>query len=105
MAASQQPADDQPVRSSEPRGPRLVSMPGSGARRPILFVNPLSDADFSRRAGELVENGARRPEEPADGLRPTYPNVVARKREISGEAESWYVYRDGHWVDDEPPHR
>jgi hypothetical protein len=80
-----------------------VSIPGGNARRPNLFVNPLSDEAFAHRTAECVRRGTSRPEDLADELRPTYPDVVARKREISGEAESWYVYRDGHWVDDEPP--
>ena len=78
-----------------------MSSTGGAGRRPNLFVNPLSDTDFARRAADFVSNGTTRPEDLADQLRPTYPAVVARKREIEGEAESWYVYRDGHWVDDE----
>jgi hypothetical protein len=82
---------------------RLVSILGSGTRRPNLFVNPLSDASFAQRTHDLVAAGAGRPEELVEQLQPTYPDVVARKREISGEAESWYVYRDGHWVDEDRP--
>lgn len=78
-----------------------MSIPGSGTRRPNLFVNPLSDTTFAQHAADLVSSGISRPEDLADQLRPSYPNVVARNREISGEAESWYVYRDGHWVDEE----
>jgi hypothetical protein len=79
-----------------------VSLGGSGGRRPNLFLNPLSDTEFARRTADIVTGGTTRPEDLADQLRTDYPNVVARKREISGEAESWYVYRDGHWVEDEP---
>lgn len=79
----------------------VVSVAGAAARRPNLFVNPLSDAVFARRTSDLVTAGATRPEDLADQLRASYPNVVARKRDISGEAESWYVYRDGHWIDEE----
>jgi hypothetical protein len=78
-----------------------VSIAGNGAHRPNLFVNPLSDAEFAQRTADVVSDGAARPEDLAEQLRPAYPNVVARMREISGEAESWYVYRDGHWVDEE----
>jgi hypothetical protein len=74
----------------------------TGGRQPNLFVNPLSDLVFAQRTADFVTNGVRRPEDLADQLRPAYPLVVARKREIEGEAESWYVYRDGHWVDDVP---
>jgi hypothetical protein len=92
--------DEAPVPRA-PRVPRLVSISGSGVVRPNLFVNPLSDATFAQRTTEFVRHGASRPEDLADQLRPAYPDVVARKREIEGEAESWYVYRDGHWVDED----
>ena len=101
MAASQRAGDDDPTHRPEPRGTRLVSISGSGSRRPNLFVNPLSDVTFARRTADFVSGGTSRPEDLVEQLRPTYPNVVARNREISGEAESWYVYRDGHWVDEE----
>lgn len=80
----------------------LVSMPGGSAGRPNLFVNPLSDEAFARQTADFVSGGTSRPEDLEAQLRPAYPNVLARKRDISGEAESWYVYRDGHWVEDEP---
>jgi hypothetical protein len=107
MTASQRAEDGEPMRQREPnqaqtgRIPRLVSIAGSGRVRPNLFVNPLSDAGFARRTTEFVRDGAVRPEDLADRLRPTYPGVVARARDIEGEAESWYVYRDGHWVDED----
>jgi len=93
------------MRRPEPRGIRLVSIAGTGTRRPNLFVNPLSDTAFAQRTAELVTGGVVTPDDLVAQLRPVYPNVVARKREIEGEAESWYVYRDGHWIDDEPTHR
>jgi hypothetical protein len=106
LATSQRAADDEPsgrpnVRSlRSPQSLRLVIGDGHG-NRPNLFVNPLSDAAFAQQTADLVTDGTARPEELADKLRDAYPDVVARKREISGEAESWYVYRDGHWVDDD----
>src|SRR4051794_9124601 len=107
MAASQRGEAGEPVGQREPNRPRigrmphLVSIAGSGRVRPNLFVNPLSDVSFARRTTDLVREGAVRPEDLADQLRPAYPDVVARARGIEGEAESWYVYRDGHWVDDD----
>lgn len=101
MTASRRAADEDTAGRPELRRPRLVSIPGSGARRPNLFVNPMSDAAFAQQTADFVTGGTTRPEDLADQLRPAYPNVVARMREISGEAESWYVYRDGHWVDEE----
>lgn len=78
-----------------------MSVGDPGKARPHLFVNPLSDTGFAQQTSDFVREGAVRPEDLADQLRPAYPDVVARKREISGEAESWYVYRDGHWVDED----
>jgi hypothetical protein len=99
MAQSERTTDEQSGRPA--RSPRLVSVNGHGpARRPNLFVNPLSDVEFAQRSADFVTGGTNKPEDLADQLRPAYPNVVARMREISGEAESWYVYRDGHWVDE-----
>jgi hypothetical protein len=100
MAASRRAADEEPMGRPERRGVRLVSIAGGGRRRPNLFVNPTSDAQFAQQTTDFVTAGTTRPEDLADQLRPAYPNVVARMREISGESESWYVYRDGHWVDE-----
>ena len=102
MTASRRAVRGKQDRRPEPRGLRLVSGAGSGSRRPHLFVNPLSDEAFARRAADSVSRGTTHPRDLEDQLRATYPNIVARKRDISGEAESWYVYRDGHWVDDDP---
>jgi len=102
VAASQRAANEEPARQPEQHGPSHVTVAGSQPRRPNLFVNPLSDVAFARLTADFVTAGTTRPEDLANQLRATYPNVVARKRDISGEAESWYVYRDGHWVDDEP---
>lgn len=101
MALNQRAADGNRAPQAQPRTLRLVSIPGRGARRPNLFVNPLSDEAFAQSTEDLVNGGTSRPEDLAEQLRGTYPDVVARKRDISGEAESWYVYRDGHWVDDD----
>ena len=104
MGLSQRVSDGEPAKRQQPnlRRLRLVSIPGTGNPRPNLFVNPMSDEQFAQRTADFVTHGTTRPEDLADQLRPTYPNVVARKRDISGEAESWYVYREGHWVDEEP---
>ena len=101
MALSQRAEHGRRSPQLGPRIVRLVSISTRGARRPNLFVNPLSDTAFASSTQAFVTGGASRPEDLAALLRPAYPDVVARKREISGEAESWYVYRDGHWVDDE----
>jgi hypothetical protein len=101
MAATKRVPNDRSDDGPKRRALRLVSSVGGFGRRPNLFVNPLSDEAFAQRTADIVTGGTTRPEDLADQLRGAYPDVVARKRDISGEAESWYVYRDGHWVDDE----
>ena len=64
---------------------------------PILIVNPTTDAEF----GECAESLAESCPTPADlqaALRAYYPRTVVRPRELSGEREAWYVYRDGQWI-------
>jgi hypothetical protein len=61
-------------------------------------VNPRDDVRFVALVDRLA-TGVRRPEDLEARLRATYPGVVVRARELSGEAvEVWYVYRDGSWV-------
>jgi tRNA threonylcarbamoyladenosine biosynthesis protein TsaB len=72
--------------------PRLAVLDG---RRGEAFA-----ALFGPEGEGIWEPLVARPEDLAERLRPAYPDVVARKREIEGEAESWYVYRDGHWVEE-----
>ena len=52
-----------------------------GAITPAPIAIPSSDAAF----GDHVYG------------RRTFPRVVVRERTISGEAQAWYVYRDGAW--------
>ncbi len=66
--------------------------------RPVLITNPRSDVAFVDAANDAVD-GSRRPEMLADALRPEYPSVTVRPRDLSDETiVVWYVYRDGHWV-------
>ena len=69
------------------------------ARHARVTVNPSSDDEFYR----LVERLAR---EVSDAralerrVRERYPAAVVVRSVLSGEpADSWYVYRDGHWSD------
>jgi hypothetical protein len=65
--------------------------------RADLFVNPTGDrgfADHARRSAAVSDD----PQHLQSRLRQRYPQVVVRRRELSGEPfELWYVYRDGHW--------
>ena len=73
----------------------------SPRRLAALVLNPPSDADFRRDVEASIDAGAADPDALADSLRPTYPAIVARRREISNEPyEVWYVYREGSWRPD-----
>ena len=62
--------------------------------RAICF--PSSDAAFAHAVERALESGAiRSMRELEDALRPMYPAVDVRPRELSGElTATWYVYRD-----------
>ena len=65
-----------------------------------MALFPRSDPDFvSSVYGSLIDGID--PAALRARLRETYPLVVVRRREISGErVEVWYVYRDGRWTPD-----
>ena len=62
--------------------------------RTICF--PSSDAAFADAVEKaLASGGIRSTRELEDALRPKYPAVRVRPRELSGElTPTWYVYRD-----------
>lgn len=70
-----------------------------------VFINPSSDRVFSERVAAVIAAGVTTPKEMADRLGADYPRVLVRARELSGEADSWYVYRDGRWTGEptQPP--
>jgi PAS domain-containing protein len=65
---------------------------------------PSSDrafAEFVRRISARLE-----PSSPAalqSRLQTVYPNVLVRPRALSSDDQTWYVYREGRWVDGSPP--
>jgi hypothetical protein len=65
--------------------------------RPVLVLNPATDGAFHTRTRELAE-GSRTPAELQEALHVHYPEAVVRSRDLAGEDETWYVYRDGRWV-------
>ncbi len=77
-------------------------MPGrsDGARsRPIRCVTiPSDDTAFAEHVRRLTE---RSPDIGPAGLESrlalVYPTVVVRARDLTGEPDVWYVYRDGSW--------
>lgn len=64
-----------------------------------LVLNPRHDIDFVMLAEATMAEGIDSPGELQERLRPQYPHIVVRARELTGEAFTiWYVYRDGHWI-------
>ena len=68
--------------------------------RPVLVVNPRSDASFVQFVQEEVDGlAAGDPMALESRLRERYPAVTVHARLLSSEpATVWYVYRDGHWT-------
>lgn len=68
------------------------------ANRPILVINPRSDATFNDLAHQLTADGAHTPAELETALRKQYPRALVRERNLSSEPiTTWYVYREGAW--------
>jgi hypothetical protein len=67
--------------------------------RPVLVLNPRPDGAFVDAAETLLDRDPPSPEDLQNSLRETYPNAVVRARELSGETiVTWYVFREGHWI-------
>jgi hypothetical protein len=62
---------------------------------PQLFLNPKWDETFVNRV-QILDGTT--PDSLQVALREYYPKAVVRRRELANERESWYVYRDGHWI-------
>jgi hypothetical protein len=80
---------------------RTIHSPVNGGfgLKPILVVNPVSDAAFVNLANEMIAEAVPTPVELQDRLRNRYPRAVVRPRVLSGEPiEIWYVYREGYWI-------
>ena len=68
-------------------------------RRPELITNPRGDEKFRASAEAALAAGASAADDLQRALRPLYPRVAVRAREISAEsALVWYVYREGRWA-------
>ncbi len=68
-----------------------------GSDEPVLIINPRSDGGFAALVHALAGD-TRSPAELQAALRQHHPAAVVRPRALNGEHETWYVYRDGHWV-------
>lgn len=77
-----------------------VSGRSDGTRaRPIRCVTiPSDDTAFAEHVRRLMERAPDMgPAALGARLALVYPTVVVRARDLSGEPEVWYVYRDGAW--------
>jgi len=68
--------------------------------RPVLVVNPRTDASFvdfvHEQAGDLPDAD---PASLEQRLRERHPAATVHARALAGEPTTvWYVYRDGHWT-------
>ena len=67
---------------------------------PVVIANPTHDHAFVALAERLVAEGAASPQALEAELRKVYPKTMVRERVLTAEPmRTWYVYRDGHWVD------
>jgi PAS domain-containing protein len=81
------------------RSPALLHVPAT-----VLFTVPSSDrafAEFVRRVAERNPPGS--PVELQGRLRTVYPRALVRPRALSNDDHTWYVYREGRWVDGSVP--
>jgi hypothetical protein len=79
---------------------RTLTLAGGRSLRPVLVVNPRTDASFVEFVRERFDGTL--PDDPIalqSRLRERYPEAVVRVRVLANEPSVvWYVYRDGHWT-------
>jgi PAS domain-containing protein len=67
-------------------------------RRSVRII-PSKDSAFREHVERLTaDNAFASPEALAARLLNLFPRVVVRASEVSGQADTWYVYRDGVWA-------
>jgi hypothetical protein len=68
--------------------------------RPILVINPRTDAEFASFARKSLDgHDGVDPAALERRLRERYPDATVHVRSLSGEPMTvWYLYRDGHWM-------
>ena len=73
---------------------------GGTRSRPTLLVNPPTDNQLRETLDAMLDRHA--PATPAELqalVRPEYPRLVVRARQLEHESVVvWYVYREGYWV-------
>src|SRR4051812_5521812 len=83
--------------SSEKRG-----CPVSEQSLSLRFITiPGSDASFRAHVMELAARGPDSPATLQRHLEEAFPRAFVRERALSGERQTWYVYRDGRWTNPE----
>jgi hypothetical protein len=71
--------------------------------RPILILNPRSDAAFAEFTRLLIEEGVGDSVSLELGLRRRFPKARVSEGRLSGEpVVTMYVYREGVWAPDTP---
>lgn len=64
----------------------------------LVLTIPSSDTAFRAQVERLLADEAPASPEDLEGrLRRLFPRALVRRREITGESPTWYVYRDGSW--------
>jgi PAS domain-containing protein len=77
--------------------PRILTIPSSD----LAFVRQVEHLRAGRAGGAGRADGpASTPAELEARLRRLFPRAVVRPRDIVGEPDAWYVYRDGTWRPD-----
>jgi hypothetical protein len=73
---------------------------GGARSRPTLLVNPPTDSRLRETLdGMLDRHSPGTPAELQALVRPEYPRLVVRARQLEHESVVvWYVYREGYWV-------
>jgi hypothetical protein len=73
---------------------------GGSVLRPVLVVNPRTDASFVEYVDEQVDGLLDSdPLSLQHRLRERHPGATVHARLLSSEpATVWYIYRDGHWT-------
>src|SRR4051794_3910955 len=72
-----------------------------GVPRPTILTIPSTDTAFRTQVERLLERvSPDRPDTFETRLRGLFPRAVVRARDIAGEPQAWYVYRDGGWRPD-----
>jgi PAS domain-containing protein len=70
----------------------------------VLFTVPSSDRAFSEFVRRVAaRDPASSPEALQARLRAVFPRVLVRPRQLSNDDHTWYVYREGRWVDGSVP--